>query len=488
MNRKSNQLLITGFKYVVALLFVLNLFSCQELTIDSQAESTPLIETDALSEYTVLASTPSNIKFAVSSNMPWRIETDAQWCIPRPGLSSASALVTEVNLDIELNDLETERTATLTINADELGEVKKITIVQAAKVKLEIQPIEDEFAADGDQKPFTIVANNDWRVTSSSIWLSFDVSSGTGNNQLATIMASAEANTGAVRTATVTIKSGVEEYAFEITQKGAFLEMEPLTPEQMAFASSGDSKVFDISSNIEWKAELVDENDSWVTLDTTNETLTVTATGNTVFTAREAQILITPTVAAQGIDDIIITITQGTQFWADVDAGSSATFNEAGGVILTSAGKARMVTNTPMKLGTYIWKLSSVNIPSDAWFDINGWPNVSPTTANHHTYIGSTEHNTTAAGGFSWAMANYDITQNDIDNLTEIKMVIDHDPDNAGKVKFTVSLNGTEIGFLNNRNNPYTDPAEEGTIFYFGFAGGGAASCTIDSFEAIPIE
>mgnify|MGYP001509779755 FL=1 len=75
-----------------------SLNSCQEFNIDSQTEYPPLLETDAQAEYAVLAKSPHTIVFNISSNTPWKIESNKNWCVPTPGMSSASSLIAEVSV------------------------------------------------------------------------------------------------------------------------------------------------------------------------------------------------------------------------------------------------------------------------------------------------------------------------------------------------------------------------------------------------------
>ena len=58
----------------LAVVCTFSLNSCQEFNIDSQAEFPPLLETDAQSEYAVLAKSPNTIIFNISSNTPWKIK------------------------------------------------------------------------------------------------------------------------------------------------------------------------------------------------------------------------------------------------------------------------------------------------------------------------------------------------------------------------------------------------------------------------------
>lgn len=109
----------------LAVVCTFSLNSCQEFNIDSQAEFPPLLETDAQSEYAVLAKSPNTIIFNISSNTPWKIESNKNWCVPTPAMSSASSLIAEVSVIMEENPDEQERTAILTITADRIKESKR---------------------------------------------------------------------------------------------------------------------------------------------------------------------------------------------------------------------------------------------------------------------------------------------------------------------------------------------------------------------------
>ena len=85
----------------LAVVCTFSLNSCQEFNIDSQAEFPPLLETDAQSEYAVLAKSPNTIIFNISSNTPWKIKSNKNWCVPTPAMSSASSLIAEVSVIME---------------------------------------------------------------------------------------------------------------------------------------------------------------------------------------------------------------------------------------------------------------------------------------------------------------------------------------------------------------------------------------------------
>lgn len=113
------------------------MLSCQELTIDSQPDAPLSIYIDALDSYSLAGTAPGKIVFNISSNTPWTIKSDSQWCLPSPAMSASSSLVSEIIVNTEDNPDTTPRTATLVINAEGLGDVKTITVEQGEKIETE---------------------------------------------------------------------------------------------------------------------------------------------------------------------------------------------------------------------------------------------------------------------------------------------------------------------------------------------------------------
>ena len=149
-----------------------SLVSCQEFNIDSQPEAPLNIQTDALESYTALATSPSNVVFNISSNTPWTIESDQQWCKPTPSMSAASSLVSEIVVTMENNEGKKTRTAQLTIKAEGIEESKVVTIEQASKEDLVVIPYDELVPTEGGSITFTISSNKAWEIIPSTAFLS----------------------------------------------------------------------------------------------------------------------------------------------------------------------------------------------------------------------------------------------------------------------------------------------------------------------------
>lgn len=206
--------------------------SCQEYEIDSQPSLPPTLKTDALEEYSVVATSPSRIVFNISANTPWSIETDSQWCMPTPAMSAASSLVSEIVIVPEDNPTYQPRTATLTVASDEVGIVKTIKVVQdkmREKVTFEIadDPKNATIKAGNGMPCDTVVTFNysrPWSIAYESLpsWLTLEK---TGESQLK-VNITEENNTLLDRSVQVKFNvQGTEEvfeFPFKVVQPAPF--------------------------------------------------------------------------------------------------------------------------------------------------------------------------------------------------------------------------------------------------------------------------
>ena len=160
------------FVQLILALYTFSFVACQEFDIDSQPEGSPNIQIDALETYTALATSPSNIVFNISSNTPWNITSDQQWCKPTPSMSASSSLVSEIVITIENNTGKQSRTAKLTITAEGIDEKKVITINQTSKENLVVIPYDELVPTEGADIQFTIASNKPWEIIPSTAFIS----------------------------------------------------------------------------------------------------------------------------------------------------------------------------------------------------------------------------------------------------------------------------------------------------------------------------
>ena len=284
---------------LIVALCTFSFVACQEYSIDSQPEGPLNIQIDAQDSYTALATSPSNVVFNISSNTPWTIESDAQWCVPTPSMSASSSLVSEIVVAMENNTGKQSRTAKLTIKAEGISNTKVITIEQVSKEKLVVVPYGELVATEGEEIQFSIISNKPWEIIPSISYVSdIDKKSGNGNEdgQEEIITVKIPANAGARREGTITVRTEFEEYSFTITQNGiTIVQEEDPANTTMAITNAGPSETtIKISSNKEWKVEVPKEYQSWLQAEaiSDSELKLITTSYNPLFASRKGQVLI----------------------------------------------------------------------------------------------------------------------------------------------------------------------------------------------------
>lgn len=486
---------------ILQLIFVvcaLNLSSCQEMNIDSQAEFPIKLETDAQPQYSVLATSPYTIIFNISSNTPWKIKSSEEWCIPTPAMSASSSLIAEVSIKTLDNPDEKPRTATLTISGDNYEPETVITVTQDAKSKLVVQWIDDKMGSETSTAEFKITSNKAWTATSSSMWLTLDKEAGTGSVEPVTIIATAAANTGKERTATVTISNGLEKQTYEVIQKGIILEFVGLDEMEKPYEFTGSStgtaiagqniKTYHVNANINWK---ISTKASWIALEKAedNKTFTATVKNEYYFDTRTATIALEAADKTLGLEPVEIIVSQigGVVTYE----GTTHTIDASGHLTLNTTEKvvSRFSLKGKRKLAIYEWKFSNTNFTDDHAIDLNldGKP-------ASHMWMGPNT-NTPAnsckfqiAGTFYPLMADK-VTKEIRNTMHTLRVEIKPLENNTNKVTYDVFLNGEKV--MNTVEIDYTfSAADAGYTPYFGFhsSSTGKASMTISSFEVIPVE
>ena len=466
------------------------IMACQELKIDSQAEFPPKMETDAQESYTLLAQSPNVITFNISSNTPWTIKSDAQWCTPDPAMSSASSLVAEITVTTEDNDSEQARTATLTVSAEDVAEPFVITVTQEAKDAFILQaPEEGNIAQDGGSKLFKVISNKSWKITTEAIWLEFSALEGEATSaEGVEVTATAKDNPGMERTALVTVSSGLGEKTFEVTQDGIVLRFDEVEDENaLMFGCLGETLQFTVNSNIAWKP-VAPEGDNLLVEKVDDQTLAVTVTkANKYFTTQYYDVSIAPEdESLTMVDPAVLTISQQAIAWC-----SGCSTNEDGSVTFVSDNsESRVCTNAGLTTGTLLWTFRDIDL-SAGLFDINAWQSPGPT---FHAWIGggSMDMNTGGvleSGMDFWAASSVDATLDDLNAMQTMKLTIFPTPDESA-LEFTLYIDDRQVGAFTTPCNPWGEMGENPVPYYFGFAGdsGAVGTMTVTSFEYIPYE
>ena len=452
--------------------------ACQEYNIDSQPEGPLNIQIDAQDSYTALATSPSNVVFNISSNTPWTIESDAQWCVPTPSMSAASSLVSEIVVAMENNTGKQSRTAKLTIKAEGVKDVKTITIEQVSKEKLGVVFYDGLVATEGEAITFTIASNKPWEIIPSTAFVSnIDKKSGTGNENATeeTITIQIPANAGAKREGKITVRTEFEEQTYTITQNGVVIEQEE-DPESTTISMDGTSteKTIKIRSNKEWKVEIPKEYQSWLKAEALSDTeLKVITSVNNKLSTRVGHIVLKTKEVIDGFEGITFDINQSPAFWFNGSSDNRVIDEATGNVKIMAVAGNNVIANYAIKKGHLTFEFADMNLNGESCLHFNLWPNAG--NANIKLWLRSNKACTTqCAGGFGWGYKEFTLTTDELNSIRKIEFFVEDDTDNTGRLRVRLVIDGKEIANLNNQNNIYeTDPSNNpGQVINLQFEGG----------------
>lgn len=447
---------------LVLALYTFNFTACQQFDIDSQPEAPLNIQIDALDAYDVLATSPSNVVFNISSNTPWSITSDQQWCKPSPAMSAASSLVSEIVVTIENNLDKKSRTATLTIKAENIEKEKVITITQASKEELQIIPYGDIIRTEGETITFDIISNKPWRIIPSAQFISnIDKISGEGNNNgdKETVSIIIPENPGAKRYADVIIRTDYEEKSFTITQDG--LSIEPVNPEEKTNEMDGIcEKTIEISSNIEWKVNVPDEFKEWLSAEADGNNLKLKTTAiNNLFIPRTGHVLLYPKQNISGFEGVPIEISQQSQF--TFTTGGTYSIDETTGY--AKVMKCNIASKYLVSKGHLTFEFDEINLSAASKLSFYMRPLPDKANTNFYFQLQSSAECIFQSGGtgLAWAQKKFALTTEEINAIRKIEFYIEDDPNNIGKLRLRLLIDSVEKAIIENRNNGFqTDPED----------------------------
>ena len=118
-----------------------------------------------------------------------------------------------------------------------------------------------------------VTASGQWTVASGSDWITLSTNSGTGDGSITLTIA--ENNTPDMRSGTVTIQNSAGSVNVTVTQNGKTLT---ISPESLSFEADGGTETVTVTADGAFSATT---DDSWLTIQTSDKSITVTTTANT---------------------------------------------------------------------------------------------------------------------------------------------------------------------------------------------------------------
>ena len=434
--------------------------ACQEYEIDSQPEGALNIQIDAQDEYTAMAISPSNIVFNISSNTPWTIDCDAEWCHVTPAMSAASSLVSEivVSLDDNTDEGVASRVATLTISAEGLEATRTVRIEQLSSERLNIPEITEMIPSEGNAAfEVRFFSNKDWEVIPSVDFLTdIDRTSGSGSDEWQSIVINVPANPGARREGSLTFKTSLEEAVINVTQNGITIELEDGTTSFNIGGSYGTSRtsnvitqVVTVNSNAEWVCEVADEYSSWLSAEKISDNeMQVTALTNNLMITRTGYITMKTKEVVAGFDGIQFEVNQSLSFWYE-GGSDNYEIDDATGY-MTQYGSG-IVTSYYFQKGRLILDFESINLEddSDNWIEINSWPDSGNTNWHLHLHANGENSNFTCGGtGLYYTEYFFSLSTAEVNAIKQIIIEVAEKEDQPGYLVLNLYFDGEIVATL----------------------------------------
>lgn len=499
---KNTGLFIKSTRFFFLLASIWMLYACQEMNIDSQGEFSSSVKTDLLKAYTVDASNPQTIQFNINSNTPWEVVTDEQWCHVSPSMSGSSSLIEEITITMDENTSLEPRTATVKVIGIGIETpIAESTITQSAKSNFHIQTGSTLIPADGGNISFTITSNKPWSIQADKQWLTLDKMNGEAGENI-DITATALQNTGAQRSATVTVIVDGEEKTVQIDQDGLVLKFNITDDSQLDTKPGGDTKEFDIVSSLSNWEVTCDIPGIEITPSLADNKVTVKVPANHLFTERKIALKLSPVPAIADMESSVIELTQPTNF-TPLGVPQLYEFNnEDGSVKLLKGGNGAttnvyLTTKDTYKYGTFTWEFSDIAIAAPFYFMVEGKCANAPALSlkvmfpeNANNGIALTTGGTLPDGTSFWK-AKQNLKAYGYDELSgmqTLQMVIKKGASKTLSLEFY--LNGSLIGKDDTRIDPWeTDNTTEAFSYNFGIYAlqNGTASMRVKSFKFEPL-
>ncbi len=241
----------------------------------------------------------SNWRFDIRCNRDWTVSSNQSWCTVSPSSSLGNApffVSTTTNTG-------PARTAFITITAG--FDVFGVYVYQTGGAIADSLALsKDSILTNASASPtntVTVLSNRNWTVSSNQSWATVAPASGSNNG---TFNINIAANSGALRTATITLTAGAIIKTIYIKQDAAVTMIDSLSLniDTLTVTSSGNpNNIIQVTSNTNWT---VNSNQSWVSVSPTsgsqNGTFNVNVTSNSG-TQRSAIITVTAGTVSKSI-------------------------------------------------------------------------------------------------------------------------------------------------------------------------------------------
>ena len=229
------------------------------------------------------------VRFTVKANVPYRVNTDADWMV-----QAVSGSSDEIVFTVSANESTSSREATITVTSEDGNLVRTVQVVQEGEaVYLDVSPSFLSLTSSSQTISLQVETNTRYRLSSDASWLVCDMT-GLGNwsNPSFTVSAN-ELTSSREATITVTSEDGSLVRIAQVAQKGEAVYLD-VSPSFLSLTSSSQTISLQVETNTRYR---LSSDASWLVCDMTglgnwsNPSFTVSANEST--SSREATITVT---------------------------------------------------------------------------------------------------------------------------------------------------------------------------------------------------
>ena len=200
------------------------------------------------------------VRFTVKANVPYRVNTDADWMV-----QAVSGSSDEIVFTVSANESTSSREATITVTSEDGNLVRTVQVVQEGEaVYLDVSPSFLSLTSSSQTISLQVETNTHYRLSSDASWLVCDMT-GLGNwsNPSFTVSVN-ESTSSREATITVTSEDGSLVRTVQVVQKGEAVYLD-VSPSNISATAEGGKFTFTVNSNTQYTFTCSDN--SWISVD-----------------------------------------------------------------------------------------------------------------------------------------------------------------------------------------------------------------------------
>ena len=428
-----------------------NVSQTKVITI-KQARAGKLFVTPMVEDY---AACGGPLTFTLQTNVPWEVRSSAGWLTfnresgePDPEGRTLTIIATAAPSNV------LERTATVTVVAGDDEET--FDVVQ--KGSFSVVEISSAFASAGESKSITIKTDLPWEVSADKDWITFDKTSGTGTGSAEAIVATAAANDGAARKATVTVSAGGVDKTFEVSQSGLVFEI--VAPSSTELPRLGGEMVIAVNSSLSWEPST--DVAGWEVEKIDATSFKVKAAFNNIFKPKVGKVVITAGSATAELE-----LSQDINFKFE----GNCEVQEDGSLKVSCGAKSRVITLDSYRYMKMDIQFGDVNFGDSAEL----WAAVSAAGCNIYNQLSltgnkriRTDGSLPVSGTSTYKNTTFAITKDELNAMTSYSFYVEPNATAPANQIITFLYNGTQKAqqdFL----SVFADDATAAGAYWFGF-------------------